>query len=233
MKKLKLPNVTLLGIDCVNIERLIKAINISEEEIEFGAVKLLTSLDTDDKRKIEIPNIKSVEEYSLFCIRDLHKYVDTDFVLIIQHDGFILNPKSWTDEFLKYDYIGAPWFISEWSTKSFKIPKGKIGEKVVGNGGFCFRSKKLLEISNKLFELGKIQKVHPEDVSICVLYKNEFEKENIKFAPTELARKFSIEDEEETYNEQFGFHGFWCKDLNKWFKNNPKYSFLLKNIKEE
>ena len=24
-------------------------------------------------------------------------------------DGHIVNPHLWTNEFLKYDYIGAPW----------------------------------------------------------------------------------------------------------------------------
>ena len=31
----------------------------------------------------------------------------TDFVLTIQHDGFILNPDAWRDDFFDYDYIGA------------------------------------------------------------------------------------------------------------------------------
>ena len=40
MEKLKLPNVTLLGIDCVNIERLQNTLDVSSKDIEFGAVKL-------------------------------------------------------------------------------------------------------------------------------------------------------------------------------------------------
>ena len=55
-------------------------------------------------------------------------------MLIIQHDGFILNHKAWDNEFLNYDYIGAPVY---W-----------MGNKLieVGNGGFSLRSKKLLKI---------------------------------------------------------------------------------------
>ena len=37
--------------------------------------------------------------------RELNNYIDTDFVLIVQHDGFIINPSSWNDDFLK---IGWP-----------------------------------------------------------------------------------------------------------------------------
>ena len=146
MKKIKLPNVTLLGADCVNIERLILAMDISEKEIEFGAVKLLTSLPTEDKRKVAIPYIGSIEEFSRFCIEDLNNYVDTDYVLLVQYDGFILNPKSWTYEFLKYDYIGAPRAVGMLELDDFPRELNN-GKWVVGNGGFCLRSKKLLEIS--------------------------------------------------------------------------------------
>lgn len=231
MKKIKLPNVTLLGIDCVNIERLIKVINISEKNIKFGAVKILTSLETSDARKIKIPEIKSIQEYSLFCINDLYKYIETDFVLIIQHDGFILNPGSWTNEFLEYDYIGATWLVANWSVKNFDFPKELLEQKIVGNGGFSLRSKKFLEISNKLYKSGEIKKTHPEDVAMCVWYRDKFEKEGIKFATAKIANKFSIEDENLEFKNQFGFHGFWNNDLNKYFKKNTKYNFLVKYIK--
>lgn len=96
----KLPNITLMGIDCVNVERLQKALDISCAGIEFGAVKLLTSLETSDSRKVEIPHIGSIEDFSKFSICDLYKYVDTEYVLLVQYDGFVLNPQSWNDEFL-------------------------------------------------------------------------------------------------------------------------------------
>lgn len=229
MEKIKLPNVTLLGIDCVNVERLIEAMNVSQENIEFGSVKLLTSLESEDSRKIKIPHISSVEEYSLFCIKELHKYVETDFVILIQYDGFVINSNAWTNDFLKYDYIGAPWLVGSWLSNHF--PEELNGKLVVGNGGFSLRSKKFLETSNRLYELGKIPKVQPEDVAVCIWYRNEFENEGIQFAPVEIAKKFSIEGEEELYENQFGSHGFWCKNLNDWFTSKEKYSFLNKYLK--
>jgi hypothetical protein len=36
---------------------------------------------------------------------------DTEFAILVHEDGFIVNPECWSDEFLKYDYIGAPWPI--------------------------------------------------------------------------------------------------------------------------
>ena len=39
---------------------------------------------------------------------NLKQHSDNDFVMVIQEDGHIVNPNLWDDEFLKYDYIGAP-----------------------------------------------------------------------------------------------------------------------------
>lgn len=69
--------------------------------------------------------IKSKEEYSRYCIKELHKQVQTDFMLVIQWDGYVLNANAWNPEWLKYDWIGAPW---EWYTDGMQV----------GNGGFLY-----------------------------------------------------------------------------------------------
>lgn len=223
MKKISLNNVTLLGIDCVNVERLQKALDISCIGIDFGQVKLLTSLPTDDLRKVEIPHIDSIEKYSEFCIKDLHNYVDTDFVLLVQYDGFVLNPKSWDNDFLNYDYIGAPWAVGTWETNHF--PKELYGQKVVGNGGFSLRSKKFLEISSQLVKRGIIKNYQPEDVALCVWYRKELENFGIKFPPIELAERFSFEGEVNRgqWINEFGFHGLKWSNINNWIKENPQW----------
>lgn len=226
--KIKLPQVTLMGIDCVNIERIQKALDISCEGIEFADVKLLTSLPTEDNRKVEIPHIGSIEDFSLFCLRDLVKYVDTDFVLLVQYDGFILNPNSWTDEFLSYDYIGAPWLVADWSVKNFNFPEELLGSKVVGNGGFSLRSKRLLEVSSRLVKENLIIDTHPEDVSLCVWNRDLLEKEGLKIAPIEVAELFSIEGEEWKYDNQFGFHGFSWTNIDKWIAEHPEHLLIKK-----
>ena len=123
--------------------------------------------------------------------KDLNNYVDTDFVLIFQNDGFISDSSSWTEEFLDYDYIGAPWWYDD--------------ENNVGNGGFSLRSKKLLEI---LSNDSHIKETDPEDHNICRVYGDYLkETHGIKFAPESLARKFSVENG--NFTSQFGFHGKW------------------------
>jgi hypothetical protein len=105
----ELPQVTLIGIDCVDIERLLRAAEICQRGIRFGAVKILTSIAHDHPSIVPIAPITSRETHSSFRVKQLNTYVDTPFALVFQYDGFILNPGAWQDEYLDYDYIGALW----------------------------------------------------------------------------------------------------------------------------
>jgi len=226
MIKKKLDDITLVGIDCLNVERLAQAMEISQLGFEFAKVKLLTSLPAGSfSNIIKIEPINSVEAYSDFVLFELDKYVDTDYILLVQYDGFILNPAAWSDQFLKYDYIGAPWLIADWSVKMFDVPRELLGQRIVGNGGFSLRSKKLLSLTAKL-GAGKITKRNPEDMAICIYHRDLMEKSGIKFAPVELARQFSFESEgldNYFWNGQFGFHGLKWTDISKWTDRHPGY----------
>lgn len=226
--KIKLKSVTLLGIDCINLDRIKQTIEICLKHFEFAEIKILTSLSSSDSHNIyKINPINSTEEYSSFVINELYKYVDTTHVLIVQYDGFILNPAAWTDEFLNYDYIGAPWLVANWSVDKYDFPVELLGKYVVGNGGFSLRSKKLLSLTAKLSKQGKLNKYHPEDVAICVYYREFMEKQGIKFAPINLAKQFSFEGESldnYAWNTQFGFHGLRWTDISKWSKLNTQYT---------
>lgn len=221
MKKLELPNVTLLGIDCINVERLQAAMDASQQDIEFGAVKLLTSLPTQDSRLVTIPHIDSIEDFSRFCIEDLHEYVDTEYVLLVQYDGFVLSAARWNPEFLSHDYIGGPIDTTTWKEWKSDIPKPQY---FVGNGGFCLRSKKFLEISAKLVNEGKIKNMHPEDIALCVWYKDLLEKEGLTFAHVELAMKFSVQSDYGEYEKPFGFHGLYGENLDTLNEEHPEFT---------
>ncbi len=225
--KLQLPQITLIGIDCINVERLQKALDISSKHIEFGAAKLLTSLDSDDSRKVSIAQLESIDAYSKFCIKDLAQYVDTEYALVIQYDGFVLNADAWSDEFLQYDYIGAVWQVGPWFGDDF--PKELHGAEVVGNGGFSLRSKKFLDASARLFSEGKITRYQPEDVALCVYYRDLLEMEGIKFAPIDVAKKFSynMKSKDSSWSGEFGFHGMKdsnMKNLSKWIEENEDWN---------
>lgn len=133
-------------------------------------------------------DLKSKEEYSEFVIKKLPDYIQTDFVLIVQYDGYIIKPEAWADEFLQYDYIGAPWWF--------------MHSNNVGNGGFSLRSKAMLNACKIITDC------HPEDGMIRE-HRQELEAMGIKFAPEEIAARFSWEHngKYEVYKGSFGFHG--------------------------
>jgi hypothetical protein len=225
MKK-ALPTVALLGIDCVNVERLQLAMNICRERFDFAEVKLLTSLPAlASVPKVEIAPINSSAEYSEFVIRHLAKYVDTPHVLIIQYDGFILNPDAWDDVFLDYDYIGAPWFVRNVHVEKHGFPKELLGTWGVGNGGFSMRSKKMLRVCAEMANVGHFKEFHPEDAQLCIHHRTQLEEQGVVFAPIAVAKQFSYESDGtgKGWDGEFGFHGIRWTDISKWTAQNPEY----------
>lgn len=205
IQKLHLPSVTLVGADCVDPIRLLRAAEISQQHIEFGDVKIFSSA-VIDRRVTYIPPLLSKAHYSVFMMKELWKHINTSHILVIQYDGFVLNYQAWRDEWLQYDYIGAKW---AWYNDGMQV----------GNGGFSLRSKKLHDIlgnDNTIVPINDatIPTFHKEeDHNICRIYRHYLERQHqIKFAPPEEADKFSIEawsvkPPGNKYAGQFGFHG--------------------------
>lgn len=210
-KMLSLPNVTLFGLDTRYIDAINRAATISQRDIEFGAVKIITNeaivMPGRGTESMSALIIKSKEDYSRFMMKELNNYITTSHVLVIQHDGYVLNWKSWDNDWLQYDYIGATWWYKD--------------NMNVGNGGFSLRSKKLQHI----LATNDIDFIHPEDHHICRTYRRSLEDNfGIKFAPEEVANLFAIEGHntpDNAYNGQFGFHGF-----NVDFKESDIPAFL-------
>jgi len=199
---LNLNDLTLVCVDGTGtIEENIKSFKsllYSSKDINFSKIKFISSIKPPENDNIEFVKINrlSYSDYSNFIIRDLNDHIDTEYVLIVQNDGFVLNSDLWDDVFLEYDYIGAPWRnISHYS-----------GIRV-GNGGFSLRSKKFLEVcKNKCPSRG-----FNEDHIVCIENRNIFLENKIKYAPVEVAMRFSLEfpiDEcEFNLEKTFGFHG--------------------------
>lgn len=216
---LSLNNVTLVSVTSVNVERTIRALEFSTKEINFGNVILLTDKDVSSSnlKTIKIETLDYIG-YSKFIVYNLHKYINTDFALIIQDDGFVINPNKWDDVFLNYDYIGAPFPIPPTNDNiSYRDPFGKLIR--VGNGGFSLRSKKLLSLASELkLEWKSYFGYHNEDGFFAVHNRHIYEENGCVFAPLDVAKNFSHEKETlETIGIiPFGFHG----------KNNKNYSLL-------
>lgn len=132
------------------------------------------------------------EEFNRFLLKGLYFHIETEYVLFIQYDGFIIEPSAWEDEFLQHDYIGAPWPCT-WK------------EYAVGTGGFSLRSRKLLAAlqDDKI----TLSPASAEDLCMCRTYKSFLEiHHGIRFAPVDVATRFCYESGPFVGNT-FGFHG--------------------------
>ena len=209
MKKINLKNVTLCTVAGTRVDQAISALKKSMEHIDFYEALLIThEIKNLEKDRIRVINTDKLnyKGYNNFVFSQLDEFIKTDFVLLIQDDGYVIHPNKWDDDFLNYDYIGAPW-----PAKYLFSPSGK--EIRVGNGGFSLRSKKLLGIVKSLglnfeTEETKIVNYH-EDTIICSIYRDILEKNSIKFAPPEVATRFSKESWcHDSKFITFGFHKF-------------------------
>ena len=200
----------------MDIDETQLAMRISLQNIEFGAAKLLCSSEPKKKypdiEYISIPSI-NFTEYSRIVIEDLHKYFKTSHCLIVQSDSFVVDSKLWKDEFLEFDYIGAPWSDEVRVNPNLVLDMRK---NLVGNGGFSLRSHKLAETTSKI-DFGSLKfPIKSEDVIICHYLYEEMIKQGIKFASAKLAAQFSLENVNNLYgqnpNSVFGFHGKHLRD---------------------
>jgi len=174
-----------------------------------AAFPLKNAIVFSDKEKpwtaskfVQIEKINSLAEYSRILLQDVIQHVETEHCLIIQYDGFVINPDIFSKLFLFYDYIGATW------------PHRTLYN--VGNGGFCLRSRRLMEIVAKNFKNHDLR--FPEDHLIARNYRAILEDQfNLKFAPADVANHFSQELTQQPW-PTFGFHGFHL--LPQVYKNN-------------
>lgn len=202
---LHLPRVTLCAVACTKVDQTIHALRVSKKKIQFADAILLTHEKLDLSRYgIRVINIERLDYrgYNHFVLFRLAEYVPTDFALLVQNDGYVLRPDKWTDDFLEYDYIGAPW------PRNLHYTAEGVNIRV-GNGGFTLRSKKLLNALNALnlpFTDNGTGYFH-EDGVITNYHRKKLEDYGIKYAPVEIASRFSRETMcEDSEKYPFGFH---------------------------
>lgn len=227
--QLYLPNVTLAAMTSVNIRATIKAMAYSMRGISFGDAVLITHRKPfglpGAVRYSHTDRLDTIDAFNYKMVYELGDHIRTDFALIVHADGFVVHPELWRDEFLEYDYIGAPWPLPpEGDTTTYRDINGNICR--VGNS-MGIRSKRLMDFPKKAkipwegeYAYGKMW--YYEDGFICCKIRHLLEAEGMRIAPLEVAKYFSHEKmiPEVQGITPFAFH--------KWEGTNAQYPNFIK-----
>lgn len=169
---------------------------------------------------LDIDNLDSMEYSKLLATKSIiYDHIDTEMFLIFQTDSMIFKENAHLiNNFLEYDYVGAPWRITNYHhTKMCNY---------IGNGGFSLRNKKkMLEIIeyidwNKLTEF--VDKL--EDLFFSTNYENI----NVKKPEYNKACTFCVD---EVFNDTpFACHKPWLHPHYELLKIKYPECEILKNL---
>ena len=207
-----IPTVDLVAVACTKVPETIEAMKKCQSKFTFTRSILFTHENITAKG-IEVIKIDKLDYkgYNEFVAMKLWQFIGSDHILLVQNDSWILNGKKWRNEWFKYDYIGSVWPIPP---DEDKTTYRTLGNRLVrvGNGGFSFRSRKLLRAPTILglkFSDNGTGFPH-EDGFLCVHNREVLENARIKFAPVEEAVLFARElpVPELVDRDTFGFHKY-------------------------
>lgn len=205
------PTIGLISVTSVDIDAHAAALRHSRDQMEKAGIKvsdvcLVTHQPPWDRsglRLVQLSHPIDIQSYCRFQVRKMHMVIETDFILNIQADGFVTNASNWTDDFLKYDYIGAPWAKQQ----------GKNGARV-GNSGFSMRSMAWITRSSEPYMEMNLHYRLPYDDEGDDVFWTQVDTEwmgHLQIAPLDLALQFSIEQDcpeapGRTVHDCFGQH---------------------------
>lgn len=224
--KLQLPNVTLCAMTSVRIKETIKAMQYSMRGVDYGDAVLITH-----RRPLFLPKgirykhtdkLTDIDKFNYKTIYEMGDYIDTDFALLVHYDGFVVNPESWRDEFLDYDYVGSPWPLPKPGDDiSYRDPDGNLCR--VGNS-VGLRSKKLMDFPKKegIEFRPDGNGWYNEDTFLCCTIRREIEAAGMKIAPLDVAKYFGHEN---MIPETEGITPFL---FHKWYGRNAQYPNFCK-----
>lgn len=193
---LSLPTVTLCAVDTACHALTALALQDCMSQATFGDVLILSDklLPVRGARFSRIAPCSSAAAQA-HCWYTVPGLVQTAHYLIIQWDSWIIEPNAWTDDFLTYDYVGAPW---GWHGDGHEV----------GNGGFSLRSKRLGDYVAAHSDTLPFRA--PEDAALCRSHRKALEREGFRWAPTNIAARFSIERSAlNRIDQHFGYHGMF------------------------
>lgn len=148
--------------------------------------------------------------YSIFIMHSLYSFIETDYCLMVQDDGWVLNGDNFKPEYYDYDYIGGACHAAMVGNELLLQGSwhDKFPRTIVQNGGFSLRSKRFLEAPNKLgivHNHAKDINLWNEDVQLSCIKRHLFTQHGIKYAPEKTIRDFSLESVIPTFHDDFDF----------------------------
>jgi hypothetical protein len=191
-----LPQVTLCCVDTRTPELALYAMRRCMAHLAFARCVLVSTeaaraLDLSGIELVTIAPLRSIDDYSRHVLKGMAPLLHTSHMLLIQWDGFVRDAQLWTDDFLDFDYIGAPWVSGELAGQ-------------VGNGGFTLRSRKLLQALQE----ERFAAHNPEDLCLAVTHRAALEHDfGICFADLPTAQRFACE--RGPWRPAFGFHAMF------------------------
>ena len=193
-----LPDVTLCAIETREHDLMRLAIEDCKGKATFGDVLIFTNKTeqfADEGRIIEVPDWPEKIGWSRCRWQEIAPHLVTSHVLCIEWDAWIWDASKWTDEYLQYDYVGAPWWYEDFRN--------------VGNGGFSMRSTALTRYLRK--HRDKFPCTTPiDDDLLCRKYRPALEEKGFTWAPQDVARDFAFECvRPQPDSGHFGFHGMF------------------------
>ena len=162
----------------------------------------------DVEPRLEPGNIHSM---SADCNGRLWRRFDTDYVLIVQNDGFPIRPglETFVGE---WDFIGAPYVRDFWWNRLFC----RMMNSWVSNGGFSLRTKNICERAayywDKKYSTMPACRANSEDIfyTETLPMRERAYRRAVRIADISHARDFSC-DAAVSYHQgikpPFGFHG--------------------------
>lgn len=153
---------------------------------------------------------------SVDCNANLHRRFDTEYVLIVQNDGFPI--RSGLEKFVgPWDFIGAPYVRNTWRNRLFC----NVLNCWVSNGGFSLRSKKICELASYYWNKKYFKRSDSRAVSEDIFYTETLPlrerdyRKSVRIADYAHAFTFSY-DAAFPYAGMvppFGFHGLKAFDV--------------------
>lgn len=187
--KLQLPDVTLVTIDHAAHALTRRALHKCLALADFADVVVCSDQDILPGARWVRTKADSSMAANMVLWEELPKHIRSSHFLYAHWDSWVINPAAWSDTFLDYDYIGAPWI--------HRHPPYNVG-----NGGFSLRGRNMANYIRNKFPF-----YNPEDYGICVYYRAVLEDQGFCWPRDKIAAQFAAETQWPQDFLPFGFHG--------------------------